>query len=269
MDHTGFAATGWWKGEQRRHPVGFCLASIFSMAHLRRSIKSNISSASKKQSLISLKSGDKNRSTDTLNINRAIPGPGDEIEAEPDAGVVEKEKVSVVFLVSSPSIRRGFLLTTSSASRSLIIHLYQLRITDVLIRASRRMEWIKSRRECRGCVRGLRSRLTTTLMRAAVRVGPGPSNKGIFIRIAREGPGEGEVRLKWKFNMANADSPQEYRISHPSAQVNGILKGSYYGTISDQISITCHGTEGQTKLRALVDYKDEVCYPVFATMRSD
>jgi hypothetical protein len=51
---------------------------------------------------------------------------------------------------------------------------------------------------------------------------------------------------------------QEYRISHPFAQVNGILKGTFYGTISDQISLTSLGKAGETKLRALVDYKDEV-----------
>jgi hypothetical protein len=39
------------------------------------------------------------KSTET--VNRSIPGPGDEIEAEADAGVVESEKVSVVFLVNS------------------------------------------------------------------------------------------------------------------------------------------------------------------------
>lgn len=44
----------------------------------------------------------KNKSTETLpgTVNRAIPGPGDEIEADPEAGVVDSEKVSVVFLVS-------------------------------------------------------------------------------------------------------------------------------------------------------------------------
>lgn len=45
------------------------------------------------------------------------------------------------------------------------------------------------------------------------------------------------------------------------AQVNGILKGAFYGTISDQISITCRGGDGKGKgkLRAVIDYKDEVC----------
>ena len=43
----------------------------------------------------------KNKSTETLpgTVNRAIPGPGEEIESDPDAGVVDSEKVSVVFLV--------------------------------------------------------------------------------------------------------------------------------------------------------------------------
>lgn len=43
--------------------------------------------------------------------------------------------------------------------------------------------------------------------------------------------------------------------------MNGIIKGSYYGTITDQISITCRGGEdgkAKTKLRAVLDYKDEV-----------
>jgi hypothetical protein len=76
----------------------------------------------------------------------------------------------------------------------------------------------------------------------AVRLGPGPLNKGIFVRILRDGPGKGE----------------EYQITHPEAQVNGILKGSYYGTMSDQISVTVRGGEGKTRLRVLIDYKDEV-----------
>ncbi len=41
----------------------------------------------------------KNKSSEALAVSRAIPGPGEEYEAEPDAGVVDSEKVSVVFLV--------------------------------------------------------------------------------------------------------------------------------------------------------------------------
>ena len=36
-------------------------------------------------------------------LAQAIPGPGDEIESDPDAGVVESEKVSVVFLCEQVS----------------------------------------------------------------------------------------------------------------------------------------------------------------------
>jgi len=52
-----------------------------------------------------------------------------------------------------------------------------------------------------------------------VRVAPGVKNKGIFIRIDG-GPGEGE----------------RYQITHPTAQVNGILRGSFYATVADSVS---------------------------------
>lgn len=106
-------------------------------------------------------------------------------------------------------------------------------------------------------------RQRSALTLSAVRVGPGPSNKGIFIRINRDGPGKGEARLVPVVEARHLQS-QEYQITHPQAQVNGILKGAFYGTISDQISITCRGgtdTKGKGKLRALLDYKDEVRHP--------
>ncbi len=118
------------------------------------SIKSFTSTASKKVSLASLKSSNKNKSTDTVNINPAIPGPGDEIEAEPDAGVVEKEKVSVVFLVSMARVFEVLkVLTKCSASRFHITLLYRQRTTDVRIEVLRHMGWIRLRRRCRECVR--------------------------------------------------------------------------------------------------------------------
>jgi hypothetical protein len=62
------------------------------------------------------------------------------------------------------------------------------------------------------------------------------------VRITRDGPGKGE----------------EYQITHPAAQVNGILKGSYYGTMSESISVTVRGTDdAKTRLRCLIEYKDE------------
>lgn len=94
------------------------------------------------------------------------------------------------------------------------------------------------------------------------------------MRIKRPGPGQGEVSVEASapFVIGTQRSlltAQEYCISHPQAQVNGILKGSYYGTISDQISITCKGGEGKdkTRLRTLLDYKDEVGQPFYSTLR--
>lgn len=69
------------------------------------------------------------------------------------------------------------------------------------------------------------------------------------MRITRDGPGQGE----------------EYQITHPEAQVNGILKGSYYGTMSDTISVTCRGGSGPTRLRVLIEYKEEVSVVVGLT----
>jgi hypothetical protein len=46
------------------------------------------------------------------------------------------------------------------------------------------------------------------------------------------------------------------------------LKGSYYGTISDQISITCSGGESSTtKLRTILDYKDEVSHSLHPSLQ--
>ncbi|WRT64457.1 uncharacterized protein IL334_001389 [Kwoniella shivajii] len=173
------------------------------------SFVSTSSKASKKSPAIGYKQG--NKSTDTISVNKTIPGPGDEIESDPDAGVVESEKVTVVFLCEQVSHHPP-------------ISAYYYTCPEKGIEGYG-MDQISAK------VSGM-----------SVKVGPGASNRGIFLKIAREGPGQGE----------------EYQITHPSASVNGILKGSYYGTISDQIQINCRGGEkSKTKLRALIDYKDE------------
>ncbi|WVQ81738.1 hypothetical protein IAT38_003863 [Cryptococcus sp. DSM 104549] len=169
------------------------------------SIVSSSSKASKKQSAKAQKN------FDPSSINRAIPGPGQEVEADPDAGVVDSEKVTVVFLCEQvshhPPISAAYYYCPEKG-----IEAY--------------------------CM----DQITAKVSGMSVKVGPGSSNKGIFVRIARDGPGKGE----------------EYQITHPSAAVNGILKGSYYGTISDAVQITARGGEqSKTKLRALLDYKDE------------
>lgn len=73
-----------------------------------------------------------------------------------------------------------------------------------------------------------------------VRVGPGEFNKGIFVRITG-GHGKGE----------------QYQITHPVASVNGILRGSFYVTLSESTIITCSGGKPGEKLRTIIEFKEE------------
>lgn len=76
-----------------------------------------------------------------------------------------------------------------------------------------------------------------------LRVAPGQFNQGIFVHLSG-GPGAGE----------------RYRITHPVASVNGILRGSFYATISESTIITCEGGKPGHKFRTIVEYKEEVCF---------
>ena len=73
-----------------------------------------------------------------------------------------------------------------------------------------------------------------------LRVSPGQYNQGIFIRLTG-GPGEGE----------------RYHITHPVASVNGILRGSFYVTVSESTVITCEGGKPGHKFRTIIEYKEE------------
>ena len=74
-----------------------------------------------------------------------------------------------------------------------------------------------------------------------MRVAPGALNKGIFVKIVG-GYGEGE----------------QYHISHPTAAINGILRGNFYVTVCESTVITCTGGKGGLKYRAIIEYKEEV-----------
>jgi hypothetical protein len=101
------------------------------------------SNSSKKIPPLSLPAAQKKKPAESVGVNRAIPGPGDEIEAEPDAGVLDTEKVTVVFLVSYlVAGSRGKL--TCSASKSLTTHLFQLHTTDAQLRVLKLPESIRS-----------------------------------------------------------------------------------------------------------------------------
>lgn len=175
-----------------------------------RSVTSN-----KKTTAVKLKRNDSYQSFDMNRLRQAIPGPGEEVESlrDPDAGVREEEKVTVVFLSEQtshhPPVSAAYYYCPEKGIEAV-------------------------------CVDQIVARVAFP----SVRLGPGPQNKGVFVRITRKGPGEGE----------------EYQITHPDAQVNGILKGAYYGTMSDSISVTCRGGGGEgnlTRLRTLVEYKEE------------
>lgn len=79
-----------------------------------------------------------------------------------------------------------------------------------------------------------------------LRIQAGQYNQGIYVRI-NGGPGEGEL----------------YRISQPTASVNGILRGNFYITMCDSVVINCtndtpsskHG--GFPRFRAIIEYKEE------------
>lgn len=76
-----------------------------------------------------------------------------------------------------------------------------------------------------------------------LRVSPGQFNQGIFVKITG-GAGQGE----------------QYRITHPIASVNGILRGSFYVTVGESTVITCTGGKGGQKFRTIIEYKEEVCF---------
>ncbi|KAJ6469431.1 hypothetical protein C8R45DRAFT_908853 [Mycena sanguinolenta] len=74
----------------------------------------------------------------------------------------------------------------------------------------------------------------------ALRVSPGGYNKGIYVNITG-GHGAGE----------------QYNITHPIAFVNGLLRGSFYATISESTIISCTSTAGKQRFRAIIEYKEE------------
>ncbi|KAF8970432.1 hypothetical protein BDZ97DRAFT_1914726 [Flammula alnicola] len=73
-----------------------------------------------------------------------------------------------------------------------------------------------------------------------LRVAPGQFNQGIFINLTG-GHGEGE----------------RYHVTHPVASVNGILRGSFYVTVSESTIITCEGGKPGHKFRTIIEYKEE------------
>lgn len=83
----------------------------------------------------------------------------------------------------------------------------------------------------------------------SIRVYPGEANKGIFVKLTEDalvGP-----------HVAG----EEYQITHPTASLNGLLRGALWVAICDTLFITCRGGSRQNdngkRLRSIVEYKEE------------
>ncbi|UZJ56878.1 hypothetical protein CBS101457_006198 [Exobasidium rhododendri] len=81
----------------------------------------------------------------------------------------------------------------------------------------------------------------------SVRIFPGEYNKGIFVRLTK--------------NALCGAEGEEYQITHPTASINGLLRGSLWVAICETLFVTCRGgkREGDSgaRLKAIVEYKDE------------
>ncbi|CAO1628450.1 unnamed protein product [Sympodiomycopsis kandeliae] len=87
----------------------------------------------------------------------------------------------------------------------------------------------------------------------AIKVFPGEHNKGIFVKLTGDSP------------LGNQVDGEEYQITHPTASINGLLRGSLWVAICDTLYITCRGGNSSsssdggknTRLRSVIEYKDE------------
>ncbi|KAM0747159.1 hypothetical protein T439DRAFT_328927 [Meredithblackwellia eburnea MCA 4105] len=71
-----------------------------------------------------------------------------------------------------------------------------------------------------------------------VKVFPGEHNKGIFVSFPDR-------------------AGEEYQITHPTANVAGLLRGNPYATICEYTYVTCRQGEGKRRLRAIISYIEE------------
>ncbi|CAO1626175.1 unnamed protein product [Parajaminaea phylloscopi] len=84
----------------------------------------------------------------------------------------------------------------------------------------------------------------------SVKVFPGEHNRGIFVRLTEDSP------------LGRSVAGEEYQITHPTASINGLLRGSLWVAICDSLYVTCRkpgaSASGSSKqLRTIVEYKDE------------
>ncbi|MCO5589917.1 hypothetical protein L7F22_043886 [Adiantum nelumboides] len=80
-----------------------------------------------------------------------------------------------------------------------------------------------------------------------IKIFPGDRNKGIFLGLTDKA-------------RCGADG-EEYQITHPTASINGLLRGSLWVSIQNSVYITCRGgkrgNDNGKRLRSITEYKDE------------
>jgi hypothetical protein len=83
----------------------------------------------------------------------------------------------------------------------------------------------------------------------SIRVYPGEANKGIFVKLTEDALAGPQL------------AGEEYQITHPTASLNGLLRGALWVAICDTLFITCRGGSRQNdngkRLRSIVEYKEE------------
>ncbi|KAK0546122.1 hypothetical protein OC846_005402 [Tilletia horrida] len=91
-------------------------------------------------------------------------------------------------------------------------------------------------------VRGV-DQISAKFTGTTVKVYAGEQNQGLFVKIDR-GHGAGE----------------EYQLTHPTASVNGLLRGNLWVALTDTEYVTCRASEGSggsKNLRTIIEHKEE------------
>lgn len=80
-----------------------------------------------------------------------------------------------------------------------------------------------------------------------IKIFSGEQNQGIFVKLTE--------------NAKCGAAGEEYQITHPTASINGMFRGSLWVAISDTLHVTCRDGKREKdngkRLRTIVEYKDE------------
>ncbi|KAF5356612.1 hypothetical protein D9758_008242 [Tetrapyrgos nigripes] len=92
---------------------------------------------------------------------------------------------------------------------------------------------------------------------------PGGFNKGMFVKVRRPMAGKEDTdKVKEDIKTEEEQLEELYHTTHPTYWVNGILRGSFYVTVTESLIVSCitsttRGGSGPGGFRAVVEYKEE------------